>query len=149
MLRLLGHINVDPGALIGGLLYPILVAKLLKLTDSVFVTVKAILVVVGKEQVQSTFSSLNHLVTSGMYYHSLLYHSVAGGGKLFHSLDLYHAQTAGADVVDPLQITQGRNLNAQGFCCMEQGGTFLDCQFFSVNNQIYHQSLPPFNTPQP
>lgn len=84
----------------------------------------------------------------GVYHHALIDEVVARGDKTAFALDLDAADAAGADFIDFLQITQGRNCDT-GLCSgFHDGRALRHAHGNAVDCYVYHcLILPPLKLP--
>ena len=84
----------------------------------------------------------------GVDDHALGHHIVAGGDQPGKALDLHHAQPAGGDLVDPLEIAQGGDGDVHRAGSLQNGGALRHGDRLFVNDEVYHLSTrPPLKMP--
>jgi hypothetical protein len=89
-----------------------------------------------------------HLLRIRVDDHTLVNLIVARGNKRILSLDLDHADAAGADLVEVLEIAERWNVNIGRACRFQNAGPLRHADGFAVNDQAYHRSiLPPLKMP--
>ena len=105
-------------------------------------------VVLGQKQLYIDPSGLPYFGAGGEYFHSLFYHIVTGGHQPVHAAQFHHAHPAGADLIDPPEITQAGDVDARRAGRIQNGGAFGHSHRNMVYGEIYHcLILPPLNTP--
>ena len=126
----------------------IVIGELLQLAVSAAGAFGAVGVMLAQKQPQIHPAGLPGPGRIGVYHHTLRYHIVAGGNQTLQSLDLHHAQPAGGDLVDVLEIAQGRNINVHRAGGLQNGGALRYRDRLFVNNEVYHLSTrPPLKMP--
>ena len=124
--------------LIGRLLYPQFPAQRLKFTVLVSGTGQALFVVIGEEQLIHGFPGFLYLGVVGLNNHTVpgLHH--AGGLQILcRRVDLFHhTDPAGAILVDALQITQFRDMNAVALRRLQDGAAGGCGTFFPVDREF-------------
>ena len=103
--------------------------------------------VVGQNQLQGELAGMAHLLGVGVDLHALADRVHAGGHQAFGPLHLHHADAAGADLVDVLQETQRRDIEARGAGRLQHRGALGNGDGDVVDAQRYHlfvhvRSLP-------
>ena len=89
-----------------------------------------------------------HLLRIRVDDHTLVNLIVARGNKRILSLDLDHADAAGTDLVEILEIAERRYFNPRLARCMKNTGSFRHADGFAVDCECYHLSvLPPLKMP--
>ena len=126
----------------------IVVGELLELAVAAAGTLGTLGVVLAQQQPQVHTPRLPDTGGVGANHHTLIYHVVAGGDEAGLSLHLHHADTAGADLVDALQVAQGGNVDMYGACRLQNGGALRHRDGAAVDGQRYHLTfLPPLKIP--
>ena len=103
--------------------------------------------VVGEDQLQGELAGLAYPLRVGVDLHPLGHGVDAGGHQALGSLHLHHADAAGADLVDVLQETQRRDVEARGAGRLQHRGALGNGDGDVVDAQRYHlfvhvRSLP-------
>ena len=80
---------------------------------------------VGKKKFKRGLPRLSDLFGIGKYFHALVYGVNAGGDEAARALDFDHADAAGADFVDILQIAEGGDIDARDFRGFQNGASPL------------------------
>ena len=105
-------------------------------------------VVLGEDKLQIGLARLAHPGGVGVDLHALGHLVVAGGHQAADALDLHHADAAGSDLVDVLEVAQAWNVDPVGSGGLQNGGALLGSYGLAVNGQRYHLSiLPPLKLP--
>ena len=126
----------------------IVVGQLLELAVAAAGTLGALRLVLAQQQAQVHAASLPDAGRAGVDHHALGHGAVAGGHQPGVALHLHHADAAGGDLVDVLQIAQGGDGDAQGLRRLQNGGALRHRHRAAVDGQCYHFSfLPPRNMP--
>ena len=141
--------RLHPGSFVRGTLHAVFITVFLQLAGSVFRTGKTVLAVVRQQQVEHRPASRRHALAPRADVHSFFDFCIAGGRQPVHSVRLHDAHAAGADLIGVLQITQGRDFDSRLRRSLEDRRAFLRLYRYSVDDQVYHKSLPPFMTPHP
>ena len=126
----------------------IVVAELLELAVSAAGAGGALDVVLAQQQLQVDPAGLTDPGRVGVDHHAVPDHVVAGGDETGLALHLHHADAAGADLVDVLQVAQGGDVDAGLPGRLQNGviGRYRDG--FVVDGQRYHfVDLPPLKMP--
>jgi hypothetical protein len=130
------------------LIHTVLIAELLKLAGRAANAGETLTVVVGKKQLQVGLSGLHDLGSIGQNLHSLGYGIYASGYQTEGSATLGHlnkAQTAGADLVDILQITKSGDINLSGSCSLQNRGSLRNSVRYAVDLNINGFHCPLFS----
>ena len=128
----------------------IVVAQGLQLAVAAAGTLGAVVLVLAEDQPQVYAPGLADTGRIGMYHHALHHRVVAGGDEPGVTLHLYHADAAGGDLVDALQIAQGGNADVGASGGLQNGGALRHGDGFLVDGQRYHLLFrPPLNIPYP
>ena len=98
------------GVLIG---HAVVAAELLKLAVAAAYAGEAFLPVGGENQLKGVPAALSDLLGVGEHFHALVDGEHASRDERTGSLDLDHADTAGADLVHILEVAEGGNLDAR------------------------------------
>ena len=78
-------------------------------------------------------AGLADLGTVGVDDHAVEHAVVARRDKLVDAIDLDHADATGPDLVEVAQVAQGRNLDTDGACGVEDRGPLLDLGDLAVD----------------
>ena len=126
----------------------IVVGELLQLAVSAARTLDAVYLVLAEKKLQIDAARHAHLLRVRVDDHARMHLVVARGDKRFLSLDLDHADAAGTDLVEILEIAERRYFNPRLARCMKNTGSFRHANSFVVNDKRYHLSvLPPLKMP--
>ena len=87
-------------------------AELLQLTAACTHAGQTLLGMGGEDQFQGFSSGFEYTGAGGADLHTLGYRVNAGSYQAAGTLDFYHTDTAGADLIDLLEIAQGGNMNS-------------------------------------
>ena len=124
-------------------------AKTLQLTIACLFTAQARTVMCGKNQLQRILSCMTDFFCICPYLHPLTdriyasrHHTRRAKGGTTHLSCLYHANAAGSDLIDFLQVAQGGHIHTGGSCCLQNGRPLGHTDGNSVNCYIYHIHLP-------
>ena len=126
----------------------IVVGELLQLAVSAARTLDAVYLVLAEKKLEIHAPRHAHLLRIRVDDHTLVNLIVARGNKRILSLDLDHADAAGADLVEVLEIAERWNVNIGRACRFQNAGPLRHADGFAVNDQAYHRSiLPPLKMP--
>ena len=126
----------------------IVVGELLQLAVATARTLDAVYLVLAEKKLQIDAARHAHLLRVRVDDHARMHLVVARGDKRFLSLDLDHADAAGTDLVEILEIAERRYFNPRLVRCMKNTGSFRHANSFVVNDKRYHLSvLPPLKMP--
>ena len=89
--------------------------------------------VVGEQQLQGHLPGVPDFLGIGPDLHSLIDGIHAGGDEALGTLDLHHADPAGADLIEILQITQRGDLDPGQICSLNNGRTGGGLHFNAVD----------------
>ena len=125
--------------------HAVLYAQSLQLTVGGAHAAQALLVVVGQDQLQVDLAGLADRGGIGLYVHAFADGHHAGGSQ-GAAAGVHDAHTAGADLIDVLQVAQGGNADARGFCGFQYGGAGRDGYRDAVDCQVdhIHGWYPPY-----
>ena len=128
----------------------VVVAQLLELAVAAAGALGALDVVLAQQQVQVHPAGLTDTGRVGVDHHALPHHVVAGGDQALLAVHLHHADAAGADLVDVVQIAESGDLDPVGAGRLQNGGAVGHGDGFVVDGQRYHfVLLPPLKMPYP
>ena len=126
----------------------IVVGELLELAVAAAGALGTADVVLGQQQPQVHPAGLTDPGGVGVDHDALGHLGVAGGHQALFPLHLHHADAAGADLVDVLQVAQGGNIQAHGTGGLQNGGALRHGDGSVVDGQRYHLiSRPPLKMP--
>ena len=126
----------------------IVVGELLQLAVAAARTLDAVYLVLAEKKLEIHAPRHAHLLRIRVDDHTLVNLIVARGNKRILSLDLDHADAAGADLVEVLEIAERWNVNIGRACRFQNAGPLRHADGFAVNDQAYHRSiLPPLKMP--
>ena len=126
----------------------IVVGELLQLAVAAARTLDAVYLVLAEKKLEIHAPRHAHLLRIRVDDHTLVNLIVARGNKRILSLDLDHADAAGADLVEVLEIAERWNVNIGRACRFQNAGSLRHADGFAVNDQAYHRSiLPPLKMP--
>ena len=91
-----------------------------------------------KDELYIGASRLSRLSGIGMHHHTFLHRGVAGRKETFIPFHLHHADPAGADLIQILPITEGRDFDPRLFGSFQDRGLFFHAHILIVDCQIYH-----------
>ena len=90
----------------------VLVRELLELTVGAADAGETLLLVVRENELEVGLARGENLRGVGLYFHALVHRVDTGRDESARSGDLDKAETAGADLVDVLEVAEGRDLDA-------------------------------------
>ena len=122
--------------------------QLLELAVAAAGALGALGVVLAQQQTQIHAAGFTDAGRVGVDHHALGHHVVAGGHEADMTLDLHHAEAAGGDLVNILEIAQGGDIDMYRLSGLQNGGTFRYGDNLIVDLQRYHSfTLPPLKIP--
>ena len=126
----------------------IVVGELLQLAVATARTLDAVYLVLAEKKLQIDAARHAHLLRVRVDDHARMHLVVARGDKRFLSLDLDHADAAGTDLVEILEIAERRDVDIGRARGVQNAGSLWHADGFAVNDQAYHRSiLPPLKMP--
>ena len=126
----------------------IVVGELLQLAVAAARTLDAVYLVLAEKKLQIDAPRHAHLLGVRVDDHARMHLVVARGDKRFLSLDLDHADAAGTDLVEILEIAERRNVDIGRARGVQNAGSLRHADGFAVDRECYHLSiLPPLKMP--
>ena len=119
--------------------------QLLQLAGAASPAGQALHPVVGENQLQSHLSGLADLFGIGEHLHALIDRVHTGGHQALCALYLNHTDAACADLVQVLQVAEGRDLHPCKIGGLNNGGAGRGFHFHAVDFQFHsiHLAEPP------
>ena len=115
-------------------------AELLQLAVLVAHAGKALLVVIGKQQLQVDLAGFADGGGIGLHHHSLA-HGQHASGLQGARARIHHAQAASADLIDILEVAQGGNIDTCFLGSLQNGRTGRHLNTYAINrklNEFFH-----------
>ena len=126
----------------------IVVGELLQLAVATARTLDAVYLVLAEKKLQIDAARHAHLLRVRVDDHARMHLVVARGDKRFLSLDLDHADAAGTDLVEILEIAERRDVDIGRARGVQNAGSLWHADGFAVDRECYHLSiLPPLKMP--
>jgi len=126
------------------------VGDLLQLAGAASLAGRAVRAVLREQQLHVRAPGLADLEGVGVDLHALLHDVVAGGDEMVDALDLDDTDAAGRDLVDALEVAEGRDRHARDARGLEDGGLLRHLDGLIVDFDRYHDFLrPPLKFPRP
>lgn len=114
------------------------VTELLELAVAASLTAEALLIMNGKQHFQSHLSGFDYFRGICEDFHAFVNRIYASRYKGFCALNLDHAHTASADLVDILQVAKSRNVYSGFSCSLKDGAASSNLVGHAVDLNIYH-----------
>ena len=109
---------------------------------------RAVGIVLGQNEAQIDAAGALDPVGGSMDHHTIPHSGGTGGNQSFQTFHFHHADPAGGDLIDLLQIAEGGDLDADGLGSIEDRGLSVNCDLQAVDRQSYHFSFrPPLKLP--
>ena len=114
-----------------------LLGELLQLTVLAADAGEALTLVVGQDQLQHGLAGRADSGGVGLDHHALAdgHHAGSGQGAGAH---VHHTHTAGADLVDVLEVAQGGNMDVGLAGSFQDGGTGRNADLHAINRNVKH-----------
>ena len=126
----------------------IVVGELLQLAVAAARTLDAVYLVLAEKKLQIDAARHAHPLRVRVDDHARMHLVVARGDKRFLSLDLDHADAAGTDLVEILEIAERRDVDIGRARGVQNAGSLWRADGFAVDRECYHLSiLPPLKMP--